>query len=116
MGIKALETALEEGKPEIFNSDQGVQYTSRNFTQILEEKNIRISMDGKGRCLDNIFCERLWRSVKYEDMYLRNYENVFEAYHDLKKYFEFYNHKRPHQSLDYRTPAEVYFQKINTKK
>lgn len=108
--ITALEKALRKATPEIFNSDQGVQYTSRNFTKVLEDKNIKISMDGKGRCLDNIFCERLWRSVKYEDVYLKSYDTVFEAHQDLKKYFDFYNNHRPHQSLNYKTPSEVYFQ------
>lgn len=109
--IKALERALkQQGNPEVFNSDQGAQFTSKKFTSILESEKIKISMDGKGRCLDNIFCERLWRSVKYENVYLKDYETVYEAYQDLKEYFEFYNHKRIHQSLDYKTPAEVYFQ------
>ncbi len=111
--IKTLEEALEQGKPEIFNSDQGVQYTSKNFTGKLQENGIQISMDSKGRCLDNIFSERLWRSVKYENVYLKDYETVFEAYQDLKEYFHFYNHERSHQSLDYKTPAEIYFNYCN---
>jgi len=110
--IKALEDALKQGKPDIFNSDQGVQYTGKNFTSQLENNGIKISMDSKGRCLDNIFSERLWRSVKYENMYLKDYQTVFEAYQDLKEYFRFYNFERPHQSLDYKTPAEIYFKNL----
>ena len=106
--VKALEKALKNKKPEIFNTDQGSQYTSKEFTSILESENIKISMDGKGRCLDNIFVERLWRTVKYENVYLKEYENVSEAYQDLKKYFEFYNNERIHQALNYKTPAEVF--------
>lgn len=109
--IRALEKALKISKtrPDIFNSDQGVQYTSNNFIQVLQANKIQISMDGKGRCLDNIFVERLWRSVKYENVYLKDYETVFEAYHDLKEYFDFYNNERSHQSLNYKTPAELFF-------
>lgn len=110
--IQALEKALKKATPEIFNTDQGSQFTSKNFLKILEDKSIRISMDGKGRCLDNIFCERLWRSVKYEDVYLKDYETVFQAHRELKKYFNFYNNERLHQSLNYKTPAEVYFQSL----
>lgn len=106
--ITALRRALRKTKPEIFNSDQGVQYTSKDFTSILEGNKIKISMDGKGRCYDNIFTERLWRTVKYENVYLKDYETVHEAYQDLKEYFEYYNNERLHQSLDYKTPAEVY--------
>jgi len=109
--IRALEKALRKtkSKPEIFNSDQGVQYTSNDFISLLQSNEIQISMDGKGRCLDNIFVERLWRSVKYENVYLKNYETVFEAYQDLKEYFDFYNNERSHQSLNYKTPAEMFF-------
>jgi putative transposase len=111
--VEALEEALAKGSPEIFNSDQGSQFTSPGFTGKLEEKNIRISMDGRGRCLDNIFVERLWRSVKYEEVYLKNYANPLEAIRGLKDYFHFYNNVRPHQSLNYQTPAQVYFQNVS---
>jgi putative transposase len=107
--LDALHQALLLGRPEIFNTDQGVQFTALAFTGDLEAKNIRISMDGRGRALDNIFIERLWRSVKYEDVYLKDYASVPELDTGLGDYFQFYNHDRPHQSLDYRTPAEVYF-------
>ena len=106
--IDALEDALVIGKPKIFNTDQGVQYTSKSFISCLERKGIKISMDGKGRALDNIFVERLWRTVKYEEIYLNNYETPKELYLGLKKYFEFYNNQRLHQSLGYITPAEIY--------
>ena len=107
--IAALRQALQQGQPEIFNTDQGVQFTSHDFTGCLEAAEVRISMDGRGRVLDNIFIERLWRSVKYEDIYLKDYATVPELDTGLAGYFQFYNHQRPHQSLDYRTPAEVYF-------
>lgn len=110
--IEALEEALCKGLPEIFNSDQGAQFTSAEFTGKLEGKNVQISMDGKGRCLDNIFVERLWRSVKYEEVYIKSYATPLEAIKGLKKYFHFYNHTRPHQSLNYQTPAQIYFQNI----
>jgi len=106
--VSALESALRKQKPEIFNSDQGVQFTCKNFTEILESNKIQISMDGKGRCYDNIFVERLWRTIKYEEVYLKAYESVKEAHDSLKKYIHFYNYERPHQSLDYKTPSEVY--------
>ncbi|WP_201535853.1 integrase core domain-containing protein, partial [Psychrobacter sanguinis] len=93
---------------EIFNTDQGSQFTSPRFTRPLIEQGIAISMDGRGRALDNIFVERLWRSVKYECVYLRQFETVSQARAGLKEYFEFYNHERLHQSLDYHTPAQVY--------
>ncbi|MCB1160820.1 MAG: transposase, partial [Leptospiraceae bacterium] len=93
----------------IFNTDQGVQFTSKEFTEILEQKGIAISMDGKGRALDNIFVERLWRSVKYEEVYLKDYKTVQEAREGLGNYFEYYNFKRPHQSLEYKKPYEVHF-------
>lgn len=108
--ISALENALEIGKPEIFNTDQGAQFTSEMFTGRLIERQIRISMDGRGRALDNIFVERLWRSVKYEEVYLREYQNVGQAREGLRKYFEFYNRQRLHQSLNYQTPEAVYRQ------
>ena len=106
--INALHQALQFGRPEIFNSDQGSQFTSAAFTGILETAGIRISMDGKGRALDNIFIERLWRTVKYEDIYIKHYETVPLLYAGLCDYFVFYNDERPHQSLDYRTPADVF--------
>jgi len=107
--IEALEEALEKGCPEIFNTDQGVQYTAKHFTDILEKKNIRVSMDGKGRALDNIFTERFWRSLKYEDIYLKEYKNGQELKVGLKEYIAFYNEERLHQSLNYRTPNEVHW-------
>ena len=109
--MEALERGLIKKTPEIFNTDQGVQFTSNQFTGRLERNGIRISMDGKGRALDNVFVERLWRSVKYEDIYPKGYETLKEVRQGLKKYFQFYNEKRPHQGLDYLTPAEVYFKK-----
>ncbi len=105
---EALKNALSKGKPDIFNTDQGSQYTSSKFTKILEKREIKVSMDGRGRAFDNIFIERLWRSVKYEDIYLKNYETGKELYQGIGEYFDFYNRERPHQSLDYRTPIEVY--------
>ncbi len=112
--LEALEKALKINQPEIFNSDQGVQFTSIEFTQTLESKNIAISMDGRGRCMDNIFTERLWRTIKYEEVYLKSYETVQEAHENLKRYIDFYNNRRPHQSLNYQTPAEIYRQKLDT--
>jgi putative transposase len=106
---EVLRRALAQAKPEIFNTDQGVQYTAKSFTQILKDAEVRISMDGRGRALDNIFVERLWRSVKYELIYLHDFETVPELTASLEKYFDFYNHRRLHQSLDYSTPAEVHF-------
>ena len=111
--IEALQEALDQGHPEIFNSDQGSQFTSVEFTENLEKNEVQISMDGKGRCLDNIFVERLWRTVKYEEVYLKSYENPSEALTGLKKYFNFYNNIRPHQSLNYQTPAQIYFQTLS---
>jgi putative transposase len=107
--MNAVERALGRATPEIFNSDQGSQFTSPQYTQRLLQANIQISMDGKGRALDNIFTERLWRSVKYEEVYLYSYESPRQARQGLSRYLEFYNHERPHQSLKYQTPAEVYF-------
>ncbi len=109
--VEALEAALREGRPDVFNTDQGSQFTSEGFTGILEELGIRISMDGKGRYSDNIFVERLWRTVKYEEVYLKAYENGGDARAGLGAYFSFYNNQRPHQALGYRTPAEVFFGK-----
>lgn len=105
----ALREALALAKPTIFNSDQGVQFTALAFSSILEQAGIQISMDGRGRAYDNIFVERLWRSVKYEDIYLHRYATVPALFSGLERYFTLYNQERPHQSLDYRTPAEVYF-------
>ena len=108
--VEALEEALTRyGTPEIFNTDQGAQFTAEDFTAVLLAKGVRVSMDGKGRWVDNVFVERLWRSVKYEDIYLHAYESVRELKAALARYFEFYNVRRPHQSLDYRTPDEMYF-------
>ncbi len=108
--VDALEEALMfYGKPDIFNSDQGAQFTSKAFTEVLLEKGIQISMDGKGRAFDNIFIERLWRSVKYEEVYLYDYADVVQAKQGLKVYFNFYNYARHHQALDYKKPAEIYF-------
>ena len=103
-----LEEALGRGCPEVFNTDQGVQFTSQAWTGRLESAGAAVSMDGRGRCLDNVFVERLWRSVKYEDVYLRGYEVVPELQRGLDRYFTFYNEERPHQSLEGRTPWEVY--------
>jgi putative transposase len=105
--LEALTSALGRAQPEMFNSDQGAQFTSERFTGELERRGISISMDGRGRCFDNIFIERLWRSLKYEEVYLNEYERVSEARSGIERWFEFYNHRRPHQSLDYRTPAAV---------
>lgn len=107
--LSALKAALRQGHPQIFNSDQGSQFTSEVFTSYLEEKNIRISQDGKGRAFDNIFVERLWRSVKYEEVYIKDYSTIADAVQSLGKYFEFYNHQRLHQALDYQVPATVHF-------
>ena len=107
--VEALEEAFTKyGKPEIFNTDQGSQFTSEKFISKLVDKRVLISMDGRGRAYDNIFIERLWRTVKYEDIYLKGYSNMKEARKGLKEYFEFYNEERPHQSLGYKTPDEIY--------
>lgn len=106
--LEALNVALSQGKPEIFNSDQGSQFTSIEFTGVLEKAGIKISMDGRGRAIDNIFIERLWRTLKYENVYLRNYESQKEAREGIKQYFEFYNKERKHQALGYKSPYEVY--------
>lgn len=103
-----LTQALRHATPAIHNSDQGSHFTSPQYTDILHGKNIMISMDGRGRCMDNIFTERLWRTVKYEDVYLKSYTTTDEAREGLQRYFPFYNTRRPHQSLNYRTPEEVY--------
>ncbi len=105
--VETLEEALGKGPPEVFNTDQGSQFTGEAFTELLERHGVRISMDGKGRYSDNIFVERLWRTVKYEEVYLKAYSGGREAKAGLDAYFHFYNYQRPHQALDYRTPAEV---------
>jgi putative transposase len=108
--VEALEEAIAKyGKPEIFNTDQGSQFTGEAFTGVLIRNRIAISMDGKGSWRDNVFVERLWRSVKYEEVYLRAYDSVFEARASLGRYLDFYNRRRPHSSLDARTPDEAYF-------
>ncbi len=106
--LEMLDDALGQGRPEIFNTDQGVQFTAAAFTGRLEAAGVQVSMDGRGRCLDNVFVERLWRTVKYEDIYLYRYESVLELQRGLQRYFPFYNGERLHQSLGYRTPAAVY--------
>jgi len=106
--LEALKSAFRRGQPEIFNSDQGSHFTSEKFTGALKAKQIAISMDGRGRCMDNIWIERLWRSLKYEEVYLKDYESVTEARVGIERYFRFYNQERLHQSLDYRTPAAIY--------
>jgi putative transposase len=107
--VDTLNEALTIGKAEIHNSDQGSQFTSNEYLKILKDNNVKISMDARGRCFDNIFIERFWRTVKYEEVYLKDYESVPEAFDSLKKYFYFFNYQRPHQSLNYKTPAEVYY-------
>ena len=110
--IDALEEAIEAyGAPEIFNTDQGSQFTSKEFTDVLKSNGIAISMDGKGRWIDNVFVERLWRSVKYEEVYLHAYDDIRVARKSLKRYFTFYNSERKHQSLEDRTPDQVHYDK-----
>jgi putative transposase len=106
--LEALDEALSRGQPEIFNTDLGSQFTSREYTGRLEDAGVAVSRDGRGRALDNVFVERLWRSVKYEDIYLKDYEQTKELETGLTAYFRFYDEDRPHQSLGYRTPGEVY--------
>jgi putative transposase len=106
--LEMLEEALSKGRPEVFNTDQGVQFTAQAWTGRLESAGVAVSMDGKGRCLDNVFVERLWRTVKYEDIYLWRYEAVPQLQQGLGRYFPYYNEGRLHQALDYRTPAQVY--------
>jgi len=106
--VEALEEALKKGKPEIFNTDQGSQFTSEAFTGLLQQHEVKISMDGKGSYNDNLFIERLWRSVKYEEVYLKAYQNGRDARISLGNYFRFYNTERPHQTHGYRTPADVF--------
>ena len=112
--VAALERALTQARPRIFNTDQGSQFTSQEFTGRLLEAEVRISMDGRGRALDNVFVERLWRSVKYEEVYLKSYETVPVAIRSLAAYFHFYNEERLHQALGYRTPAAVYRERAST--
>jgi len=107
--IAALNDVLERATPEIFNSDQGTQFTTNDFSKILTASEIKISMDGRGRCMDNIFTERLWRTVKYENVYLKSYRDISEAEEGLYEYFLFYNNERRHQSLNNQTPATIYF-------
>jgi putative transposase len=107
--LTALHQALRQAQPEIFNTDQGVQFTANEFTDELEAAGIQVSMDGRGRVFDNIFVERLWRSVKYEDIYIKEYDTVPALSTGLEEYFHLYNYERPHQSLDYLTPADVHF-------
>jgi putative transposase len=107
--VEALKEALKKGRPEIFNTDQGSQFTSQEFVTLLEDHGIRVSMDGSGRYTDNLFIERLWRTLKYEEVYLKTYQDATEAKSELAKYIAFYNAKRPHQSLGYKTPAEEYY-------
>lgn len=109
--IQTLKQALEIALAEIHNSDQGTQFTDNDYIAILLANEIKISMDGRGRCMDNIFTERLWRTVKQENIYLNDYTNISEAHDGLKTYFQFYNEKRRHQSLEYKTPARIYFAK-----
>jgi putative transposase len=106
--LEALEQAFRWGQPEIFNTDQGAQFTSREFIARLQQRGVQISMDGRGRALDNVFVERLWRTVKYEEVYVRDYQSVRDARQHLAQYFAFYNEERLHQALGYRTPAAVY--------
>jgi len=106
--VEALEEALRKGRPEVFNTDQGSQFTSESFTGLLDRHGVRISMDGKGRYSDNLFIERLWRSVKYEEVYLKAYRDGRDARVSIGDYLNFYNTERPHQALGYRTPAEVF--------
>ena len=106
--VEALDEALKRGKPEVFNTDQGSQFTSAVFVNRLLDRAVAVSMDGRGRALDNVFIERLWRSVKYQEIYLRDYSTAADVEEGLKLYFEKYNHERPHQSLDNLTPAKVY--------
>jgi putative transposase len=113
--LAAVEEAITTfGAPEIFNTDQGAQFTSHEFTSLLLENQIAISMDGRGRALDNVFIERLWRSLKYEDIYLKDYESGADLCYGLERYFDFYDHRRIHQALDYRTPHEVFTASAHT--
>ncbi len=110
--LAAVERALAQATPEIWNSDQGSQFTSTEYVERLQAAKVQIRMDGRGRALDNLFTERLWRTVKYEEVYLHDYASPREARQGLTTYFQFYNDERPHQALDYRNPAEVYYETI----
>ena len=111
--IEAAEEALtNHGIPDIENSDQGIQYTNQQYIDIWKERDVQISMDSRGRAMDNIFTERFWRSLKYEEIYLKSYETVFEAKENIESYIQFYNYERKHQSLSYKTPAEIYFKNL----
>jgi len=107
--LDAVQRALQISKPEIFNTDQGAQFTSTDFTGLLKKNGVKVSIDGRGRVFDNIFIERLWRSVKYEEVFLHEYQTVAEAKRGLGEYFRFYNEERLHEALGYRTPHELYF-------
>jgi len=107
--VQALERGLMKKTPEIFNTDQGVQFTDQKYITMWQRKNVKVSMDGRGRWMDNVFTERLWRTVKYEEVYVKSYETVAEAKESLTEYFTFYNFERRHQSLNKKTPAEIYF-------
>ncbi len=107
--IDTLEEALKVGKPEILNTDQGSQYTSKEYSSKVLDLGINLSMDGKGRCLDNVWIERFWRTIKYSEIFLNEYQNLRELYTGIKRYINFYNNDRGHSSLDYETPAKVYF-------
>ena len=106
--VAALEEALSKGQPQIFNTDQGSQFTSEAFTSMLLAQGVQVSMDGRGRCMDNVFVERLWRSIKYEEVYLKAYQNGTEARKEIGAYLAFYNPERPHQALGYRSPGQVF--------
>jgi putative transposase len=106
---EALKEALQKGRPEIFNTDQGSQFTAQEFIAILESQGIRVSMDGSGRYIDNLFIERLWRTLKYEEVYLKAYQDAREARGEIGRYVHFYNAERPHQALGYKTPAQEYY-------
>jgi putative transposase len=111
--VDALNESLTKGKPEIFNTDQGSQFTSEDFVDAVQDAGVKVSMDGRGRWMDNVFVERFWRSLKYEEVYLHSYESTKEARESIDKWITFYNNGRPHQALDYRTPAEAYFEKLS---
>lgn len=113
--LEAAEKSLNWGTPEITNSDQGVQFTSQDYIDLWLKEQVKISMDGRGRAMDNIFTERLWRSLKYEEVYLKSYSSPKEARESISKYFDFYDFKRLHQSLGYKTPAEIYFGRLAMK-
>jgi putative transposase len=106
--LDALDQAFRQARPTIFNTDQGAQFTSLEFTSRLLQHGVQVSMDGRGRALDNVFVERLWRSVKWENIYVHDYQTMSEVWTGLRTYFQFYNHERPHQALAYQTPSEVY--------